>query len=116
MFGSSIAASMRLVITWPGERSLECTLATTMSSAASTSGVECREHVRGLIESSILVDVNLNAAENTKWWRSRLCLSDKLSVDALDLFELPHEALSRESVGNGEVGRVIGQHDVLMTQ
>ena len=39
MFGSSIAESMRFVITSPGERSLECTLATTMSSAASTSGV-----------------------------------------------------------------------------
>jgi hypothetical protein len=28
--------------------------------------VECREHVRGLIESSVLVDVNLDTAKNTK--------------------------------------------------
>ena len=108
MFGSSIAASMRLVITSPGERSLECTLA--------DDDVECREHVRTLIESSILVDVNLDAAENTKWWRSGLCFSGKLTVDALDLFELSHQALSRESVGNSEVGGVIGHDDVLVTQ
>ena len=66
--------------------------------------VECREHVRGLIESSILVDVDLDAAENTKWWRSSLCFSGKLTVDALDLFELSQKALSRESVRNREVG------------
>src|SRR6185436_14402199 len=78
--------------------------------------VECREHVRGLIESSILVDVNLDTAKNTKWCRSSICFSGKLTVDALDLFELSHEALSRESVGNGEVGGVIGRDDVLVTQ
>jgi hypothetical protein len=39
MLGSSMAASMRLVITFLGERSLECTLATTMLSPVSTSGV-----------------------------------------------------------------------------
>ena len=38
MFGSSIAVSMRFVITSLGERSLECTLATTMSSASSFVG------------------------------------------------------------------------------
>jgi hypothetical protein len=52
--------------------------------------VECHEHIRGLIESSILVNVNLDAAENPKWWRSGLCFSCKLTVDALDLFELSH--------------------------
>ena len=52
--------------------------------------MSAREHVRGLIESSILVDVNLDAAENTKWWRSGHCFSGKLTVDAFDLFELLH--------------------------
>ena len=70
----------------------------------------------GLIECSILIDVNLDAAENTKGWRPGLCVSGELTVDALDLFELLHEALSRESVRNGEVRGVIGHDDVLMTQ
>jgi hypothetical protein len=79
---------MRLVITSPGERSFL---------HARDDDVECREHVRGLIEGSILVDVNFDAAEDTKWWRSGLCFSGKLIVDALDLFELSDEALSGES-------------------
>src|SRR3954451_19529426 len=78
--------------------------------------VECRQYVGGLIESSVLVDVNLDAAENTKRWRSGLRFSGKLIIDALDLFELSHEALSGESVGNSEVGGVIARDDVLMTQ
>ena len=78
--------------------------------------VECHQHIRGLIECSILVDVDLDAAENTKRRRPGRCFSGKLIVDALDLFELSHEALSRESVRNGEVGRVIGHDDVLVTQ
>src|SRR5215213_6858509 len=78
--------------------------------------VECRKHVLSLIESSILVDVHLDTAENTKWWRSSICFGGKLTVDALDFFQLPHEALSRESVRDGEVGRVIGHDDVLVPQ
>src|SRR5215212_2618573 len=78
--------------------------------------VECRKHVLSLIESSVLVDVNLDAAENPKWWRSSICFSGKLTVAALDFLQLPHEALSRESVRDGEVGRVIGHDDVLVPQ
>src|SRR5919112_4594567 len=78
--------------------------------------VECRKHVVSLVESSILVDVNLDAAENTKWWCSSICFGGKLTVDALDFVQLPDEALSRESVRDGEVGRVIGHDDVLVPQ
>src|SRR5918992_447445 len=78
--------------------------------------VECREYVRGLIEGSVLVDVNLDAAENAKWWRFGIRFGGELTVDALDLFELSREPLSRESVRNGQVGRVIGHDDVLVTQ
>ena len=42
--------------------------------------VECREHIRALIESSILGDVNLDATENTKRWRPSLRFSGKLTV------------------------------------
>src|SRR5215217_6185420 len=78
--------------------------------------VASRKHVVSLIESSILVDVNLDTAENTKWWRSSICFGGKLTVDALDFFQLPDEALSRESVRDGEVGRVIGHDAVLVPQ
>src|SRR4029453_3945323 len=60
--------------------------------------------------------VNFDAAENTKRRRPSLRFSGQLMVDALDFFELSHEALSRESVRNGEVWRVIGHDDVLVTQ
>jgi hypothetical protein len=43
--------------------------------------VESGEHLGGLIESSVLVDVHLDAAENPKWWRSGFCFSGKLIVD-----------------------------------
>src|SRR3712207_6174653 len=78
--------------------------------------VECREHVRSLIKSPVLVDVDLDAAENTERCCPGLRFSGKLTVDRLDLFELSHQALSRESIRNGEVGRVISHDDVLVPQ
>ena len=55
-------------------------------------------------------------AENTKWRRPSFGFSGKLTVDALDLIKLSHEALSRESIRNGEVGGVISHDDVFVTQ
>ena len=78
--------------------------------------VECPEHVLGLIESPVLVDVDLDATQNSKGCRSGRCFSGELIVDALDLFELSHQTLSRETVRDGQAGRVIGHDDVLMTQ
>ena len=78
--------------------------------------VEGLEHVRGLIESSVLVDVDLDATQHPKGRRSGRCFSGQLSVDALDLVKLSHQTLSRQSVRDGQAGRVIGHHDVLVAQ
>jgi hypothetical protein len=80
---------------------LECTDATTRSSRA--------EEVLVLIEVAVGEDVDLDAGEDAE--------RGQLGVQRIDLVELGEPAgPGIETVGHGEPGRVVGDHQVLVAE
>ena len=83
-----------------GIRSLECTLATTMSSSG--------EEIFPLVELAVFEDVHLDPGQDTKW--------GKVGIQLADQGELTLQTAGRQPVRDGEPRRVIGQRDPLMAE
>ena len=70
--------------------------------------VEPAQQVGILVEGTVLQDVDLDAGEDPK--------RRQLGVQRLDHFELTHQALGVEAVGDGEPRAVVGERQVLVTE
>ena len=70
--------------------------------------VESCQQIVGQVEAAVLQDVDLHAGEDAE--------RRELLVERGDLDQLVGEACGIQSVGDGQPGRVVGHHEVLMTQ
>ena len=68
--------------------------------------VEPFEQVVVEVERAVLVDVDLHAGEDAE--------RVELGVELLDHLELGQQAVTVEPVGDGQAGRVVGEHHVLV--